>query len=307
MKRLVLLAILLIGVPASVSGQRTKKPTAVPAKPATTQPIAVAPQAKTVPLPSQRTVETFMQRMFGQDANIKWRVLAINPSSIYNVSDVVVGVGDPPQVTHVYVMPDGEHAIVGDVVPFGADPFLSTRTKLRMRATGPSKGPTSAKLQLVEFSDLQCPHCKAAQPVVERLMKDYPQAKVVFQHFPLGGHDWAATAATYAQCVYEQDPDSFWRFVDGVFASQESITTANANAKLEEIGASAGADTAKASACAQQPETVQKIQQSVDLGRTVGVTGTPTLYVNGRKIPTITDMPYENLKKLIDFEAAQAK
>jgi protein-disulfide isomerase len=249
----------------------------------------------------------FMQRMFGQDANIKWRVIAINPSSVYNVADVVVGIGDPPQISHLYVMPDGEHAIVGDVVPFGADPFLSTRTKLQVRATGPAKGPATAKLQLVEFSDLQCPHCKAANPVMERLMKDYPQAKIVFQHFPLGGHDWAAPAASYAQCVYEQDSESFWRFIEGVFAAQESITKENLNAKLEQIGATAGADTAKANGCASQPETAQKIQQSIDLGRTVGVTGTPALFVNGRKIPSITDIPYENLKQVIDFEAAQAR
>jgi protein-disulfide isomerase len=276
-------------------------------KPAAVQPDAGAPNPKTVPLPSQKTVELFMQRMFGQDVNIKWQILAINPSSIYNVADVVVGIGDPPQVSHLYVMPDGEHAIVGDVVPFGADPFLSTRTKLQVRATGPAKGPATSKLQLVEFSDLQCPHCKAAQPILERLMKDYPQAKVVFQHFPLGAHEWAAPAATYAQCVYEQDSDSFWRFISSVFAAQESITKENLNAKLEQIGATSGADTAKASSCTQQPEAVQKIQQSIDLGRTVGVTGTPTLFVNGRKIPSMTDIPYESLKKVIDFEAAQAK
>jgi protein-disulfide isomerase len=308
MQRLIILIFTLCAVTGLAAAQQSKKRPVktVATKPATETATSV-PQPKTVPLPSQQTVETFMHRMFGQDKNIKWRILSISPSSVYNVADVTVGVGDPPQITHLYVMPDGEHAIVGDVVPFGADPFLSTRLKLQVRATGPSKGPAVSKLQLVEFSDLQCPHCKAAHPIMERLMKDYPQAKIVFQHFPLGGHDWAAPAATYAQCVYEQDPNSFWRFLDAVFAAQGSITKENLNVKLDEIGATAGADTAKASACAQRAETIHNIQQSIDLGRTVGVTGTPTLYVNGRKIPNLTDIPYESLKQVIDFEAAQAK
>jgi protein-disulfide isomerase len=307
MKRSATLICLALIVASAAAAQRVKKHPATTTAAQHSAPTATSPQAKTVPLPTPQTVEIFMHRMFGQDANIKWKVLAINPSSIYNVADVVVGIGDPPQISHLYVMPDGEHAIVGDVLPFGVDPFLSTRTKLQVRAMGPAKGPANTKLQLVEFSDLQCPHCKAAQPVMERLMKDYPQARIVFQHFPLGGHDWAASASTYAQCVYEQDPESFWRFVDGVFAVQESITKENLTLKLEQIGATAGADTAKAASCAQRPETAQRIQQSIDLGRTVGVTGTPTLYVNGRKIPSITDIPYESLRQVIDFEAAQAK
>jgi protein-disulfide isomerase len=49
-----------------------------------------------------------------------------------------------------------------------------------------------------------------------------------------------------------------------------------------------------------------KIQRSIDLGRTIGVSGTPAIYVNGRRIPSITDIPYESLKQVIDFEAAMA-
>jgi protein-disulfide isomerase len=279
------------------------------AKPATTaQPsLVAAPEQPRAKLPSQQTVETFMQRMFGQDPNIKWRIISINPSRIFNVADVVVQIGNPPQISHLYVMPDGEHAIVGDVVPFGADPFLSTRTKLKMRATGPARGPASATLQIVQFSDLQCPHCKAAHPVFERLMKDYPQAKFVFQHFPLGNHDWAAQAATYAQCVYEQDSESFWTFAKAVFDQQDSISAANATEKLEALAATAGADTGKVSTCVGLPATIQRVQDSIDLGRTVGVTGTPTLYVNGRKIPSMTDIPYESLKQVIDFELKQVQ
>ena len=265
------------------------------------QPAAESPQ-----LPSMQTVEMFMHRMFGQDPNIKWRVANISPALIPGVAQVRILVGDPPQPMNLFVMPDQKFAVVGDVLPFGSDPFAPVRQRLRSEALGQTRGPADARITIVEFADLQCPGCRAAHPLIERVIKDFPQSRFVFQHFPLANHKWAAQAAAYAECIGQKSPDAFWKFVAAVYEAQPGITEASAVAKFEELASQAGADIAGLTTCATSPVMSAKIQRSIDLGRTIGVSGTPAIYVNGRRIPSVTDIPYESLKQVIEFEAAMA-
>ena len=269
--------------------------------------VAKAPVSPvTQSLPTPQTVEMFMQRMFGQDPNIKWRIAGIAPSLIPGVAQVRVLIGEPPQATNLYVMPDQKFAFVGDVLPFGRDPFAPVRQRLSVEAKGHARGTAAAPVTIVEFADLQCPGCKAAYPVLERLLQDFPQSRLVFQHFPLANHKWAAEAATYAECAEQQSPGAFWKFVSSVYAAQSEITEADASPKLQSIAVGAGADAAKLAQCAKSPDVAARIQQSVDLARSIGVSGTPTVYVNGRRLPGIVDIPYESLKQLVEFEARMA-
>ena len=112
-------------------------------------------------------------------------------------------------------LPDGKHLIANDeILPFGEHPFENYREILERDAKGPSRGPANAPLQLVEFSDFQCPHCKEAQPTVERLLKDYPQAHFVSQVFPLRNiHSEAEKAAETGVCVAKiGGNDAFFKY-----------------------------------------------------------------------------------------------
>ena len=100
-----------------------------------------------------------------------------------------------------FVTADGEHAVIGDIIPFGAKPFEPAKRRLEKGVTGPARGPKDAPVTIVEFGDLQCPACKAAQPAIEALMAAEPNARFVFQNFPLEMHNWAAKGAAYADCV----------------------------------------------------------------------------------------------------------
>src|ERR1019366_6687786 len=91
------------------------------------------------------------------------------------------------QSATLFITPDGKHAI-GDgalIVPFGATPFAAAHELLKAHADGPSRGAASKDFELVEFADLQCPHCKEAQATMDQIVKDFPNAHVVFQLFPL--------------------------------------------------------------------------------------------------------------------------
>jgi len=129
------------------------------------------------------------------------------------------------------------------------------RDQLKKDVNGVARGPENAPVTIVEFSDLQCPHCKQAQPTITKLLADEPNARFVFQQFPLPSHDWAAKAASYADCIGRSNPDAFWKFVDATYNAQTEITAANADEKLKGLADSSGATSADVSACATTPET----------------------------------------------------
>ena len=262
------------------------------------------PSAPTQQLPSKATVESFMQHWFGYDSGISWTVSQILPAEVPGFAEVVVAMerGGQQQAMVLYVTSDEKHAFTGDIIPFGADPFAAARKHLAASTTGISRGPANASLTIVEFSDLQCPHCKQAQPVIEKLMADFPNARFVFQQFPLeGAHPWAFKAANWAQCIGHENNAAFWKFVNGIYDDQLNIDAQNADAKMKEHATATGADAAKASACVADPATTKAIRDSLELGKAVGVTGTPTVFLNGRKIASITGIPYDTLKDLARF------
>jgi protein-disulfide isomerase len=253
------------------------------------------------PLPSEATVESFMRHMFGYDPSISWKVLKIEPAKDPSLADVTVGLknAEGQQITRFFVTPDGKYAVVGDLVPFGADPFAPVRQQLEAKAHGPARGPADSKITIVEFSDLQCPSCKAAQPTIDRLLTDVPEARFVFQNFPLEQlHPWAFKAATYADCIGRDNNENFWKFVHAVYDNQEKVLPQNADEKLKQFAAEAGEDANRIAGCAADPETAARVRESQELGKAVGVTGTPTLFINGRAINSVGTIPYDLLKAL---------
>ena len=86
-------------------------------------------------------------------------------------------------------------------MPFGEHPFAENRAILQQRADGPYRGSASKDLELVEFADFQCPHCKEAQANMDKLAVDFPKARIVFQNFPLPQHPERPQAADYGVCV----------------------------------------------------------------------------------------------------------
>ncbi|HEY0564093.1 MAG TPA: thioredoxin domain-containing protein [Terriglobales bacterium] len=256
---------------------------------------------------TQQQVDAFLERMYGFDPTIKWRILEIKPVGNTGVTEAVYNLGADPRSTHLYILPDGKNAVAGQILPFGANPFADIRAKLATSTTGMAKGPADAKIAMVVFSDLQCPHCKNSEPIVEKLQQDVPGVKLVFQQFPIAQiHPWAMQAAKYSDCVGRQNPDKGFAFNDAVFAAQDQITVENATAKLNEAATAQGVNAAQIAACAATPETEKRVNDSIQLGDSLEVSATPTLFINGRKLAGFSDVPYETLKQLVEFEVQHA-
>jgi protein-disulfide isomerase len=260
-------------------------------------------------LPSEETVNAFLHQMFGHDKSITWKIIEIKPAEAEGLAEVSILLSNPQgqQVSTIYVTSDQKHAVAGEIIPFGVEPFKEDREKLEKGQNGAIKGPAKAPVEIVEFSDLQCPHCKQAQPTVEKLMTDEPNARFVFQPFPIPSHDWAMKAAAYADCVSQSNKAAFWKFIDAVYGAQSDITSANADQKLTELADSAGVKGSEVAACAALPDTRARIEHSIALGKSVGVTGTPTLFIGGRKIANVNGTPYEVLKGIVEFKAGEGK
>jgi protein-disulfide isomerase len=269
--------------------------------------VAAAQEKSSANLPSEETVNSFLQQTFGYDSTVTWKITAIKPSIAAGLAevDVVLSNSQGQSATTLYVTPDGKHALTGEILPFGAKPYQPAKESLLKGINGPSRGPENAPVTIVEFSDLQCPHCKDAQPIIDKLLTEEPNARFVFQNFPLPSHNWAAKAADYADCVGRSSKDAFWKFVQGTFDAQSNITEANADEKLTAIADTAGVKGADTAACAAKPDTKARVEQSVALGQSVGVTGTPTVFVNGRRIGNVVGLPPEVLKGLVEFAAKQ--
>jgi protein-disulfide isomerase len=261
--------------------------------------------------PSLETVNGFLKALWGYDTNRIWRVMAIQTTPAHDVAKVVVFVSEKTPNAKIssatfYTTPDGKHAIAegAGVIPFAADPFADARAMMMARANGPWRGAAGKDLEMVEFADLQCPHCKEAQSTMDSLQKDFPDAHIVFQLFPLVDiHPSAFKAATYAACVAKLDGnDAFFKYTAAVFDTQDELSSTTDDTVLKAAATHAELDPAKIAACAATPQAKQTVDADIQLANDAGVDQTPLLFVNGRMLP-ITSMPYEQLKQIIVYQA----
>jgi protein-disulfide isomerase len=290
--------------------------TAAPAQPAGPAPQAAAadpfPPVNlknfTADSPSATTVDSFLHALWGYDANREWRVEAVEKTSSPGVSKVVVyvnekGANAKVQAVTFFVLPDGKHAIAGEMTDFGATPFADRRKLLQASADGPFLGSPTKDLELVEFADLQCPHCKEAQGVMKQLEHDFPTAHIVYQNLPLVAiHPASFEAAADGVCVAKHGSAAFFTYADAVFATQEQLTPDATERTLAAAIAKAGLAPAEITACAATEATKSNVNASVKLAETAGIDSTPTLVVNGRPLP-LGSIPYDTLKSMILFQA----
>ena len=269
------------------------------------------PKNFTAQSPTTQDVNTFLKDLWGYDPSRVWEVVGIQSTTAPQVARVTIlaaeqGVSHTPATVVFFVTPDGKHAIAGsDVIAFGAHPFATVRAKLEQGATGPYRGAATSRLMLVEFADLQCPHCKEAATAMNQLATDFPNAKIVFENFPLPTvHPAAEKAAAYGVCVAKEKGNAaFFKYVQAVYDGQDALMN-SADQTLTTAATTAGASSAAVTACSATPAARTAVAASVKLGQDIGVNQTPMLFVNGRPIP-VAGIPYNTLKQIVAYAAQQ--
>lgn len=145
-------------------------------------------------------------------------------------------------------------------------------------AGSPVRGAPMAPVTIVEFSDFECPYCGAAAPVLHRTLREFEgRVKLVFKQYPLDQHPRAAVAARASYAAGRQG--KFWEMHDLLFENQRALEDDD----LERCATQLGLDLARFRADMASPEAQARVDQDKAEGRRVGVQGTPTVFVNGRR------------------------
>jgi protein-disulfide isomerase len=315
--RIASFAVLAASTTTFVAVAQQDAPQQVPPAPSAPAPAAEAPKFPppdpknfTASTPSKDDINAFLTASWGYDEGRVWQIAAILKTPVDNLSKVVVYVGDKsgaqkPGAFSFFATPDGKHIIAGeDVYPFGAKPYADARAKLQAEANGAYRGSADKTLEMVEFADFQCPHCKEVQANMDKLVADFPTARIVFQHYPLERiHPQARVAASYGVCVTKLGGNqAFFTYADAAFQGQDGLATADgAQLTLNSAVTKAGLDPAKVDACSKTPETADSVDKSVKLAQDLNINQTPVLVINGRQVP-IGGVPYETIKKIVEYQ-----
>ena len=164
----------------------------------------------------------------------------------------------------------------------------------------PMKGNPNAKVSLVEFADYECPHCKRFQPVLRQILDEFQgDVKLYFKHYPLPQHTNARLAAEAA--VAAQKQGKFWPFEDKLWVNQDSISPA----EIEKYAKESGLDVAKFRQDLDSKAVKERVQKDRVDGSTLGLSSTPTLYINGREFTDNRDV--ESLREWIKEEIGSAR
>ena len=143
------------------------------------------------------------------------------------------------------------------------------------------RGPKTAPIHMVVYSDFQCPACRAALEPVEALRTEFADSvQFEFRHFPLERpHRWALTAAGFAECAAAQD--KFWEFHDRLYAEQPTWTVSeDAILTFARYAAELGLNPQKLSDCLGDPKTLAEIRKERSSGEKKGIQSTPTIFIN---------------------------
>ncbi len=162
----------------------------------------------------------------------------------------------------------------------------------------PVMGKADAPVTMVIFSDFQCPYCSKVQPLLKQVLEHNPGTlKVVFKHMPLPMHREAEPAALAA--IAAQNQGKFWEMHDALFASKPLTRE-----KIDQAAQQIGLDMARFKKDMNSPETRQKLAKDMMDARKAEVSGTPTLFINGRRV---TNRSEQVIQQMIDQELQKTK
>ncbi len=222
------------------------------------------------------------------------------------VAQRLVRLGTPPARVYAAVTRDGlTEARQAPTAAADNRPRPDPAAVYRVPLDGPlpQRGPSDALVTIVVFSDFQCPFCARVEPTITRLLDTYGQdVRLVWMNNPLGFHINARPAAMAALEAFEQGGDPmFWALHAKLFENQNDLSRANIERFAQEVGLRMG----ELRAALDQDEHEPVILSQQTLAQSLGATGTPSFFINGRNLRGA--QPYEAFALLVDEELAKAR
>jgi len=248
-------------------------------------PAPVSSATSASPSPIQKSVEAYLRNLYAFGPDVQVTVGPLKESSIPGLmaTDIAVKIEDNVQAVQFYVSKDGKYLLRGELSDLTKDPMAENRAKLQIK-DAPVWGDSKASITMVEFSDFECPVCRSLHDVLQGLLANYPQVRLVFKDFPLEQHPWARSAAIAGRCAYNQDPKAFWKLYDLIYDNQDIISPENSYAKLTDYASQISLNPDTFKTCIASPEAAAAVEASRANGLALQVSSTPTIFINGRRI-----------------------
>ncbi|OGQ96632.1 MAG: hypothetical protein A2521_08250 [Deltaproteobacteria bacterium RIFOXYD12_FULL_57_12] len=249
---------------------------------------------------SWRPEERPVDLAFSQDGKWVFLLTARNNVLIYSAAGKLEGrIPVEPGAQGIAISPRGDQLLLFNPGKESVQ-VIAVGFIVQINTVGaPFMGPAEAPVEIVLFSDFQCPACSTVPPLMDQVLELYPrQVRLVFKNFPLIIHPFARTAAMAALAAAEQG--KFWAFHDQLFR----ISAALDNDKIGQIAANLKLDVKRFRADIAGPVLRQKLEQDLNDGREAGVDGTPSIFVNGRRL---NDRSLPALRQMVDEELAKKR
>ena len=143
--------------------------------------------------------------------------------------------------------------------------------------TNPPKGSPDSRIVIIEFSDFQCPFCKAGLPIIKEILEKY-NVTLYYRNFPLPIHENSVIASEASECANEQD--KFWEYHNVLFNNQDKLDKEN----LKKYALDIGLNSEQFNNCVDSRKYKDVVQKDLNEGKSLGVEGTPTFFINGKMV-----------------------
>jgi protein-disulfide isomerase len=211
---------------------------------------------------------------------------------------------------------DGNKLLYMTEIDLREDPYAANIRKIDTRGR-PFRGAENAPVSLVVYDDFECPFCARSYiTLMNEVMNNYrDRVKIVMKDFPiLDAHPWAMRAAVDAHCLADQDMAAYWDFSDYVHSHQQEV---GAKVLKQGVVDAAAMDAIAKDSAAKHPvkadvlqacinaQDQSKVLTSLNEGKSLGVSATPTMFINGQEVEGV--LTTENLRLLLDHALSEAK
>ena len=236
-------------------------------------------------------IETFLPEALKASMNLKatveWDAGPRRPGALMPLT-LLIDTGYESYRRPAAVTADGKFLVMGSEMPLGEDPVAYRRrlfadSELVMWDT---EDGAATKVEIVEFSDFECPACKGKWPIIQMVLGKHPSAiRHGLVSYPLTQiHPWAFRAASASWCIALQDPHQLIPFKETFYNLQREMEVSLVKDTSLDFVAGRGLDEAAFLACFLKKPSIDAVHAQMGLGKILGVHSTPTYFVNGWKI-----------------------
>lgn len=267
--------------------------------------------AQSTPPDLARKIERQVRSYYSIPASVKVVVGPIAPSTElpgYDSLSVNIDGGDGKAKDYKFLLSKDRNTMLR-LVKFDMtkDPFTDLMSKIDVKGR-PSRGAKDAKVVVIDYDDFECPFCsRMHQTLFPEILKEYgDRVSFIYKDYPLAEiHPWAIHAAVDANCLADLNPEAYWDFADYIHANKQVVDSEkSSNARLDAIdrialgqGQRHNVDLVKLQSCVKA-QNENGIKASMKEAEDLGVSATPTLFVNGQKIDGA--VPINELREALD-------